>query len=146
MELYHYKEDILEEIPMLSLSLEIFGTLEAVEDYLLNKLNSKDDIYATSQKIMQRSKKGQFSFIFNLPLTIFLEQRQQQFNDQYMDKIESDFDDDENDDDYIDNIEDLMEEQIPPVNTFNRNPNKALSNPHPYTNTAYFFTIHLGFH
>ena len=42
-DIYHYKESIFKEIPLLVLSVEQFGTLEVIEDYLLNKLASKED-------------------------------------------------------------------------------------------------------
>lgn len=45
-EMFAYKDSILKEVPVLSLSVEQFGTLEVIEDYLLNKLNSKDDLNA----------------------------------------------------------------------------------------------------
>lgn len=44
-ELYHYKDSIFKDVPLLALSVEQFGTLEVIEDYLLNKLNSKDDLH-----------------------------------------------------------------------------------------------------
>ena len=43
-ELYYHKDSIFKDVPMLSLSVEQFGTLEVIEDYLLNKLNSKEDL------------------------------------------------------------------------------------------------------
>jgi len=43
-ELYYYKDSIFKEVPLLALSVEQFGTLEVIEDYLLNKLNSKEDL------------------------------------------------------------------------------------------------------
>jgi hypothetical protein len=43
-ELFSYKEAVFKEIPLLALSVEQFGTLEVIEDYLLNKLNCKEDI------------------------------------------------------------------------------------------------------
>ena len=46
MELYSHKEDMLKYIPSLVLSVEQFGTLEVIEDYLLNKLSSKEDLHA----------------------------------------------------------------------------------------------------
>jgi len=44
MELYMYKDAMFKELPLLVLSVEQFGTLEVIEDYLLNKLNSKEDV------------------------------------------------------------------------------------------------------
>ena len=55
MELYTYKEEILGEIPSLALSIEMFGTLELVEDYLLNKLNSFDDVHSLEDRMLQKS-------------------------------------------------------------------------------------------
>lgn len=43
-EMFSYKDSIFKEVPVLALSVEQFGTLEVIEDYLLNKLNSKDDL------------------------------------------------------------------------------------------------------
>ena len=43
-ELLQYKDSIFRDVPMLALSVEQFGTLEVIEDYLLNKLNSKEDL------------------------------------------------------------------------------------------------------
>ena len=43
-EMFSYKDAIFKEVPVLALSVEQFGTLEVIEDYLLNKLNSKDDL------------------------------------------------------------------------------------------------------
>lgn len=43
-ELFMFKESVFKEIPLLALSVEQFGTLEVIEDYLLNKLNCKEDI------------------------------------------------------------------------------------------------------
>jgi len=43
-ELYSYKDTVFKEVPLLALSVEQFGTLEVIEDYLLNKLNSKEDL------------------------------------------------------------------------------------------------------
>lgn len=45
-ELYQYKDSIFKEVPALTLSVEQFGTLEVIEDYLLNKLHSKEDLHA----------------------------------------------------------------------------------------------------
>ena len=45
-DLYNYKESVFKEIPLLVLSVEQFGTLEVIEDYLLNKLASKEDTYS----------------------------------------------------------------------------------------------------
>eukprot|EP00330_Aristerostoma_sp_ATCC50986_P003206 CAMPEP_0114578930 /NCGR_PEP_ID=MMETSP0125-20121206/3401_1 /TAXON_ID=485358 ORGANISM="Aristerostoma sp., Strain ATCC 50986" /NCGR_SAMPLE_ID=MMETSP0125 /ASSEMBLY_ACC=CAM_ASM_000245 /LENGTH=85 /DNA_ID=CAMNT_0001769355 /DNA_START=3087 /DNA_END=3347 /DNA_ORIENTATION=+ len=44
MELFMFKEQLFKELPLLVLSVEQFGTLEVIEDYLLNKLNSKEDL------------------------------------------------------------------------------------------------------
>jgi len=43
-ELFTYKDSVFKEVPLLALSVEQFGTLEVIEDYLLNKLNSKEDL------------------------------------------------------------------------------------------------------
>ena len=54
MELFMFKEQLFKELPLLVLSVEQFGTLEVIEDYLLNKLNSKEDL---ASGMLGRSKK-----------------------------------------------------------------------------------------
>ena len=44
-DIYNYKESIFKETPFLVLSVEQFGTLEVIEEYLLNKFSSKEEIY-----------------------------------------------------------------------------------------------------
>lgn len=43
-EIYQYKNKFFKEIPMFVMSLEQFGTLHSIQDYLLNKLESKSDL------------------------------------------------------------------------------------------------------
>ena len=43
-ELYEYKAKFFTEIPVFIMSLEQFGTLESIEEYLLNKLEGKTDM------------------------------------------------------------------------------------------------------
>ena len=41
--MYESKEKIYKEIPFLMLAVELFGTFEVIEDYLLNRLTCKED-------------------------------------------------------------------------------------------------------
>lgn len=43
-ELFENKERVFKEIPSLMLAVELFGTFEVIEDYLLNKLTGKEDL------------------------------------------------------------------------------------------------------
>ena len=56
-EMMEYKESIFRELPILILSVEQFGTLEVVEDYLLNKMAGKQD--TSNQGIFQNIFKSQ---------------------------------------------------------------------------------------
>ena len=42
--MYESKERIYKEIPFLMLAVELFGTFEVIEDYLLNRLTCKEDL------------------------------------------------------------------------------------------------------
>ena len=42
-DILEFKESLLKEIPLLVLSIEQFGTLEIIEDFLLNKITGKND-------------------------------------------------------------------------------------------------------
>ena len=42
-EMLGFKSSIFRELPVFNLSLENYKTLEVIEDYLLNKLNCKED-------------------------------------------------------------------------------------------------------
>lgn len=43
LDILEFKESLLKEIPLLVLSIEQFGTLEIIEDFLLNKITGKND-------------------------------------------------------------------------------------------------------
>jgi hypothetical protein len=43
LEMYEFKENLFKEVPVLVLCVEQFGTLEIVEEYLLNKMAAKQD-------------------------------------------------------------------------------------------------------
>lgn len=43
-EMLEAKERIYKEVPFLMLAVELFGTFEVIEDYLLNKLSGKEDL------------------------------------------------------------------------------------------------------
>jgi len=43
-DILEFKESLLKEIPLLVLSIEQFGTLEIIEDFLLNKITGKNDV------------------------------------------------------------------------------------------------------
>lgn len=43
-DILEFKESLLKEIPLLVLSIEQFGTLEIIEDFLLNKITGKNDL------------------------------------------------------------------------------------------------------
>lgn len=43
LDILEFKESLLKEIPLLVLSIEQFGTLEIIEDFLLNKVTEKND-------------------------------------------------------------------------------------------------------
>lgn len=42
--MYETKERIFKEVPYLMLAVELFGTFEVIEDYLLNRLAGKEDL------------------------------------------------------------------------------------------------------
>jgi len=57
-----FKECLLKEIPLLVLSIEQFGTLEIIEDFLLNKITGKNDFqYGGIFKTIFNSKNSIFS-------------------------------------------------------------------------------------
>ncbi len=54
--LHQYKEEVLAENPIVTVCIEMFETLETVEDYILNKLNSGDSAMNIEEKIFEKSK------------------------------------------------------------------------------------------
>ena len=52
---HQYKEELLANNPVVTVSIEMFETLETIEDYILNKLNAGDSSMHIEEKIVERS-------------------------------------------------------------------------------------------
>jgi len=54
--LHQYKEEVLSANPVVGVSIEMFETLETLEDYILNKLSAGESGMSIEEKIVEKSR------------------------------------------------------------------------------------------